>query len=112
VDENDIGGLIGEGGQNIDRIEDEVGINITVEPREGGSGEEEEINFTLEEEGDQVVVMVDERYTGRDVRFYSGSDQLFSATVGRGGKISLKKQSDFAQQLLDADENESLVAKV
>ncbi|MCJ7479179.1 MAG: PINc/VapC family ATPase [Candidatus Nanohaloarchaeota archaeon QJJ-7] len=113
VEEGDIAGLIGQGGENIDRIEEEVGINITVEPREGGVGDgEEEINYTLDDSGDQVVVMVDERYSGRDVQFYRGNESMFSATVGRGGKIALKEQSDFAQQLLDAEGSGELVAKV
>ncbi|MDY6765948.1 MAG: KH domain-containing protein, partial [Candidatus Nanohaloarchaea archaeon] len=113
VDEDDIAGLIGQGGENIDRIEDELDVNITVEPREDDAANgDEEIAYTLEEDGDQVVVMVDERYSGRDVQFYRGGDFLFSATVGRGGKISLKDQSDFAQQLLDADEDGSLRATV
>ncbi|MDY6770105.1 MAG: ATPase, T2SS/T4P/T4SS family, partial [Candidatus Nanohaloarchaea archaeon] len=112
VDEGDIAGLIGQGGENIDRIEDDLGINITVEPREESTGSgEEEINYMLEEADDQVTVVVDERYSGRDLGFYSGNDFLFSATVGRGGKISLDSQTDFAQQLLDAEEGGTLVAK-
>lgn len=113
VDEDDIAGLIGQGGENIDRIEDDLGVNITVEPREDAVQDgKKEIAYSLEEEDDQVVITVDERYSGRDVQFERDGEQLFSATVGRGGTISLKHQSDFAQQLLDAHEAGSLVATV
>ncbi|MFB6166987.1 MAG: PINc/VapC family ATPase [Candidatus Nanohaloarchaea archaeon] len=114
VDDDDIPQLIGEGGENIDRVEEEVGVNITVESREArdSSMEEEEVEFHLEESDDKVEVHVDERYMGRNIEFYSDGEFLFSATVGSGGKISLKKQSDFAHQLLDAHENGTLEAEV
>ncbi|MDY6773777.1 MAG: KH domain-containing protein, partial [Candidatus Nanohaloarchaea archaeon] len=47
VDEEDIPQLIGKEGENIDRVEDEVGIDITVESREArdSSMEEVEVEF-------------------------------------------------------------------
>lgn len=124
VDENQIGQLIGHQGKTIDRLEDELGVGITVEPRSekpssvggGGSssrrgGGSEEVNFHLEDQGDAVVVMFDDNHQGDDIEFYTDGDFLFAATVGKGGKIRLKKSSDFANTLLDAHASGDLTAR-
>ncbi len=117
VDESDIGQLIGKQGQNIDKIEERYGIHITVEPRseaDGGSRSSEtqrEIDCHLEESGNKVTVTVDKKHMGKDLDIYSGDDFLFSATVGKGGKITLTKESEFARKLLAAHEEDALVLK-
>ncbi len=103
VDEEDIPHIIGSGGENIDALEDELGLSITVEPR--GSTLKDEINFQLEERGNSVVIDVGTDLSGKELDVYSGEDFLFAATVGKKGEVSITKQSELAGQILSSYES-------
>lgn len=100
IAEDDISHIIGKGGENIDRIEDELGIDITVEPR--GEITKEELNYKLEERGKSVVIAVGKELAGEDVDIAKDGEFLFAATVGKKGEVSLTKESDLANQVLNA----------
>lgn len=103
VDEEDIPHIIGSGGENIDALEDELGLSITVEPR--GSTLKDEINFQVEERGNSVVIDVGTEFSGKELDVYSGDDFLFAATVGKKGEVSITKQSELAGQILSSYES-------
>jgi len=100
VAEDDISHIIGKGGENIDRIEEELGIDITVEPR--GEITKEELNYKLEERGKSVVIAIGQELAGEDVDIEKDGEFLFSATVGKKGEVSLTKESDLATQVLNS----------
>ncbi|MFB6242024.1 MAG: PINc/VapC family ATPase [Candidatus Nanosalina sp.] len=100
VEEDDIPHIIGKGGENIDRIEDEIGMEITVEAR--GELTKDEVDYTLEERGKSVVIDVGTDYSGEDVDVMRGDEFLFAATVGKKGEISLTKESDLADDVMHA----------
>jgi ATPase len=100
VDEEDIPHIIGKGGENIDRIEDELDLEITVEAL--GELTKDEVDYTLEERGKSVVLDVGTDYSGEDVDVMRGDEFLFAATVGKKGEISLTKESDLADDVMHA----------
>jgi ATPase len=100
VEEDDIPHIIGKGGENIDRIEDEIGMEITVEAR--GELTKDELDYTLEERGKSVVIDVGTEFSGEDVDVMRGDEFLFAATVGKKGEISLTKESDLAEDVMHA----------
>lgn len=100
VSEDEIPHIIGRNGENIDRLEEELGLSITVEPRNASSGER--VDYSLEERGGSVVLDVGTDHSGQDLDITAGGEFLFSATVGKTGEISLTKSSDLASHVIDA----------
>ena len=110
VPEDEISHIIGKGGENIDRIEEELGIDITVEPR--GELTKDEINYQIEERGKSVVIEVGTEFSGEDVDVVRGDEFLFAATVGKKGEISLTKESDLADKVLNAHATGKLQVRI
>ena len=100
VPEDEISHIIGKGGENIDRIEDELGLDITVEPREEVT--KEELNYELTERGKSVILQVGKEMASEDVDVVAGDEFLFAATVGKKGEISLTKESDLATRVINS----------
>lgn len=110
VDENDIPGIIGQGGENVDRLEEELGVDITVEPRKKTlkSG----IQFQVEERGNSLILDIGTEMSGDDVDVYDNEEFLFTATVGKNGEVALTKESDLAGRILGAYEAGRLDVRV
>jgi len=106
VEEDSIAQIIGKGGQNIDRIENELGLDITVEPKSNTL--KSDTGFNVEERGNSVIIGVGDDMSGQEVDIYDNEEFLFAATVGKNGEISLTKQSDLAGRVLGAAEAENL----
>lgn len=103
VDEEDIPHIIGSGGENIDALEDELGLSITVEPR--GNTFKDKIDFDVEERGNSVVIDVGNQFSNQELDVYSDEEFLFAATVGKKGEVSITKQSELAGRILSAYES-------
>lgn len=111
--EEDIPGVIGKGGKNIDLIEKKLGIHLDVrERREGketgrktGKSEISSLIPTVERAKKYVVLTV-AGLAGETVDVYSGEDYLFTATVGRKGDVKIGKDTDAAYKIM---ENPSIV---
>ncbi len=110
VPEDDISHIIGQGGENIDRLEDELGLDITVEPKK--STLKSGIQFQVEERGNSLIIDIGTDYSGEDVDVYDGDEFLFTATVGKNGEISLTKDSDLAGRILGAYESDRLEVRI
>ncbi|MFT4892498.1 MAG: ATPase [Candidatus Nanohaloarchaea archaeon] len=110
VDEDEISHVIGSGGENIDRLEDELGLNITVEPK--SKTLKNGIDFQVEERGNSLIIDVGTGMSGEDIDVYDGDEFLFTATVGKNGEISLTKNSDLAGRVLGSYEAGKLDVKV
>lgn len=100
VDEDDIPHLIGKNGENIQQIEDDIGLSITVEPRD--TTLKDSITADVEEVGNSVALNVGQDHAGREADVYRGDEHLFTATIGKNGQIRLTKQSEMAGQVLGA----------
>jgi len=106
IDEDDIPHVIGSGGENIDRLEDDLGLDITVEPRKETlkSG----VQFQVSERGNSLIIDIGTDFQGKDVDIYDEDEFLFTATVGKNGEVSLTKNSDLASRVLGAYEQGTL----
>jgi ATPase len=109
-DEDDISHVIGKGGENIDRLEDELGLDITVEPRKKTM--KNGVDYQVEERGNSLIINVGTGYSGEEVDVYDDEEFLFTATVGKNGEVSLTKESDLAGQILSAYETGRLDVRV
>jgi ATPase len=109
VDEEDIAGVIGKGGKNIDQIERKLGIHLDIREKEKKkkTGKKEISSFmpTVERSKKYVVLTV-KGLAGETVDVYSGEDYLFTATVGRKGDVKIGKDNDSAYRVM---ENPSIV---
>jgi ATPase len=110
VDENDIPQIIGQGGERIDEIEEELGLSITVEPR-GSKSNQKDLGYELDERGNSVVLEIGSDYSGTEVDIFDGDEFLFTATIGKDGEISLTKSSDMAGRLLRSAADNQLSVK-
>lgn len=111
VDEEDIAGVIGKGGKNIDQIERKLGIHLDIREKEKKKGRgkvKHEISSFIPavERSKKYVVLTVKGLSGKIVDVYSGEDYLFTATVGRKGDVKIGKDIDAAYRIM---ENPSLV---
>jgi ATPase len=90
--------FIGKQGSNIDRIEKELGLHISVEPREstlkGG------VPWDYEESGAFIILHINKGLTGKQVDVYHGEEFLFSPYVGKNGMVKVKKKSDLGRRVM------------
>jgi ATPase len=107
VSEDEMSHVIGKGGENIDRLEEELGLDITVDPKENATTKSE-ISFEVEERGNSVIIEVGQEMSGTELDIYDADEFLFTATVGKKGDISLTKQSELANRVIGASESGKL----
>lgn len=109
VEEDEISQVIGKGGENIDELERDLGLNITVEPK--SQTLKSEVDFDIDESGNSINIEVSESLSGKEVDVYDGDEFLFTATVGKSGTVSLTKDSDLAGRILSAYSRDRLNVK-
>ncbi|MFB6245073.1 MAG: PINc/VapC family ATPase, partial [Candidatus Nanohaloarchaea archaeon] len=107
VDEEEISKVIGKDGENIHSLEEELGLDITVEPKKA-TLKDEVSGFSVEERGNSVILEVGDEMSGKELDVYEDDEFLFTATVGKQGEISLTKDSGMAGRLLGASESGKL----
>ncbi len=99
VDKSIIPKIIGRKGVVISDLEDTLGIKIDVEATLPSLGEV--IPFDLRETGNSMDLIFKKGGIGKLINFYVENDFLFSATVGRKGKIKVSKSSELGKRLLN-----------
>ncbi len=100
VDKSIIPKIIGRKGAVISDLEDTLGIKIDVEATLPSLGEV--VRFNLKETGNSIDLIFREGGIGELINFYVENEFLFSATVGRKGKIKVSKSSELGKRLVNA----------
>lgn len=100
VDNEVIPRIIGKGGVMINEIQKRLGIHIDVEPKIPALGKE--IDFGLDETGNNLEFIFDKRLTEKIATIYLEDNFLFSATIGKKGNIKVTKDSDIGKELVRA----------
>src|SRR3990170_1374701 len=100
VDSESIPLLIGKKGVTISKLEKSLGIRIDVEPATPTAGTE--IRFRIAEIGNRIDLEFDKEHIGQVASVYIDNEYLFSATVGKKGRIRVSKGSDLGKALLRA----------
>lgn len=109
AEEDDIPGIIGKGGKNIDRIERKLGMHLDIREKEGRKRKSrQEISSFMPavERARKHVVLTVKGLAGETVDVFSGEDYLFTATVGRKGDVKIGKDTEAAYRIM---ENPSIV---
>ncbi len=100
VDNRIIPRIIGKNGETISKLERKLGISLTVEPRIPSLGKE--INFKIDEIGNSIEFSFPKNLMGKIVSIFIRDNFLFSATIGKKGKIKVSKNSKIGKELLEA----------
>jgi len=100
VDRDVIPRLIGRHGENITRLERQLGASIEVEPKLVTLGRE--VDFEVRESGNTISLVVGGDMVSGKVNVYVDNEYLFSATIGRKGVIKVSKRSENGRALVKA----------
>jgi ATPase len=92
--------LIGKKGSTISKLEEKLGIKIDVETYSSQKGVE--IDFTLKETKDYIDLYFDKEHVGKTVSLYINDKLLFSAIIGKKGRIRVSKNSIQGDELINA----------
>ena len=104
MDEEDIAGVIGKGGKNIDLIEKRLGIHLDIREKKKekakikGKGIKSFVPAI--ERSKKYVLLTVKELSGATVDVYSGEEYLFTATVGRKGDVKIGKETETAFRVL------------
>jgi len=100
VDNKIIANLIGREGKNINRLQEILGVHLDVEPKIAALGAE--VQHDLKESGNTVEFRFKQNQIGKNVNVYIDDKFLFSAIIGKKGKIKLTKSSDIGKEIVNA----------
>jgi ATPase len=104
MDEEDIAGVIGKGGKNIDLIEKKLGIHLDIREKKKekakikGKGIKSFVPAV--ERSKKYVLLTVKELSGATVDVYSGDEYLFTATAGRKGDVKIGKETETAFRVL------------
>ncbi len=110
MNEEDIAGVIGKGGQNIDSIEKKLGIHLDIRERKkdwtvpkNKSKKSKGIDSFVPRvmRSRKYVVLTVQGLSGDTVDVYSGDEYLFTATVGRKGDVKIGKETEAAFRIME-----------
>lgn len=110
VEEDEIPHVIGHQGENIDRLEEELELDITVEPRKKTL--KNGVEFTVEERGNSLIIQLGTEFSGEEVDVYDEDEFLFTATVGKNGEVSLTKSSELVGRVLGSYQSGNLDVRI
>lgn len=100
VDSSVVPKLIGKKGKNIEEVEKQLGMGISVESKEGSL--KHDVQWDYEETGAFINIRMESGLIGTQVDIYRGRDYLFSAYVGKNGIIRVRKKSNLGRKVLQA----------
>ncbi|WP_018154270.1 PINc/VapC family ATPase [Methanothermococcus thermolithotrophicus] len=118
VHEKYIPSIIGKGGKEISKLEDIIGLKISVRELGSDSGAETQGHYDEEvdkyeymsdyettrliETGKHIVVDAGEDFVGANIKIYIDGEYLCSATVSSNGTVKLNKKTSIGKELLSA----------
>ncbi len=98
VKNDSIARLIGKKGSNIEKLEERLGMHISVEPVEQTL--KKDIEWRHGERGGNIMIFVDPALTGEKVDIYGGDEYVMTAHVGSQGQIKVRKKSGVGKFIL------------
>ncbi len=105
VPEKHIAKIIGKGGSNIERLEKRLGISIDVKELTSSDHQEKTklrgLNFDMSMDDHRMVFKLGGKHSNKDLEIYLDENFLFSAKVGKDGKIKLNRDSELADAIVD-----------
>jgi ATPase len=108
VEEDEIPALIGRGGENIKRLEKEIGLSLDVEPLPQGAlkGSKRtkgvEITPNIVRTKKDLILYVQPEFAGADCEVLVDGRDVFSGTVSQKGELRIRKGSGPGRAVLSA----------
>ncbi|HLF23780.1 MAG TPA: KH domain-containing protein, partial [Burkholderiales bacterium] len=107
VEEWEVPRVIGKAGRNVQRLEQELGLKIDVQPLAGrgpkAAREETKRHADLTPEvrktKQAIVLILEPGYAGESVDVCVDGQMLFAATVGRKGEVKVSRQSELGAKV-------------
>ena len=93
VPEKVISQIIGKGGQNINRIEKEVGVSIDIRPLDDYDVESIAVEYEHRSNKSSVTFMFDSDMAERSVDFVVDGELVMSGQIGKDGKVRVTKKN-------------------
>jgi ATPase len=100
VDNKVIAKVIGKEGKNVNKLQDMLGMHLDIEPKIAAIGKE--IRYDYRESGNTIEFIFKKRHVGDQANVYVDDDFLFSAMVGKKGKIKVTKKSEIGKEIVKA----------
>jgi predicted PilT family ATPase len=97
VNEEDIARIIGQGGKNIERVEEDLGLSIEI--REFEQEKETVSNFKIDEDKKHVMIYAE---PGQNLGIYVDDKLILTAFTSKKGLIKLHKKSQPGREVLRA----------
>ena len=88
--EDKIAGVIGTGGREIEKIENQLGIKIDVEKL---GSDAKEISYELEKDNSYLIFYLDRRMKEKEIGLFEGEDLLVQARASKKAVIKLQRRS-------------------
>ncbi|MEM4254551.1 MAG: ATPase, T2SS/T4P/T4SS family [Candidatus Woesearchaeota archaeon] len=104
IPEKQIPAIIGAGGKNIQRLEEELGISLEVREhtRKEVTTAGTSIPYQMTTKGKTLIFSVPVSYVGKDITLYISDEQAGTFNVDRHGNVYIKKTSGIGKAILDA----------
>ena len=100
VDNDAIARVIGRAGENVERMQQLLGMHLDIEPRIASLGQA--AIYELRESGGSIEFKFKGQYEGREASVYVDDTFLFAAMIGKKGKVKVAKESEFGRELVAA----------
>lgn len=97
VPENLIPDIVGRKGSNIDKIEKDIGIKISLEKLKENNKELEKLDFSVQKTKSNLMFYFSKPVT--NVELYMGDDLLLKSTIGKKGILKIKRKSTNAKMI-------------
>jgi ATPase len=108
VDEEEIGGLIGKGGERIRELEKEVGLSLDVLPLPAGfkatfrKPKNAEITPQVVRSKKSLILVLPPEFSDTDAEILVDDEPVLNATVSRKGEIRVKRESPPGREIAEA----------
>ncbi len=104
VPEKFIPAIIGQGGKNIQALEEQLGIGLDI--RELGAQEQKprgkEIPYRVTGSGNHVEFLLGDQYSGKDVDIYVNDEYLATFAVSQKGVVRIKRSNQLGKEVISA----------
>ncbi|MEM4336586.1 MAG: PINc/VapC family ATPase [Candidatus Woesearchaeota archaeon] len=110
VPEKYVAAIIGKQGQNIDKIEEKLGVGIDIHILEEQRTTKNEIPFEILYRGNSIIISVDKKWANKNVDIYVDGEYFFSVNIGKKGEIKIKKTNKLGKRLDDALKNKEKIS--
>jgi ATPase len=108
VDEEEIGGLIGKGGERIRELEKEVGLSLDVLPLPAGfkatfrKPKNAEVTPQVVRSKKSLILVLPPEFGDTDAEILVDDEPVMNATVSRKGEIRVKRESPPGKEIAEA----------